>query len=542
MKTLPLSMQSLKKIIDKGAVYVDKTYLFTDLIENEQIFLSRPRRFGKSLLLNSLEQMFLGNADLFSGLKIADSGYEFQKYPVIRLSMTMVSKTPEILTDRLLKNLQNIAESYNIGLRDDDPGGALQLLIKDLSEKYGERVVVLIDEYDHPVSSHMDNIVLAKANTEVLSSFYVGFKEMDDFLRFVLVTGVTRYAMMGLSSGLNQLVDISFDPEFAAICGFTPDELDQYFGERYSSTLKDLKSTGDLPPESSEADLRQKILDWYDGYTWDGKTRILNPISILNFFKKRILNPYWSATSPSISFLTKEIETNPLSFTNTYLHGYSYLDISLATVGNVNPVPLLFHSGYLTIDKISRIDGDLQYSFTVPNFEVEKPFYKILNEYLFIKNIVTEAAELNEALVKRNGTLLTKIIRRLFLRIPAEHYKKNEKLGESFFHMILMSYCSGLLPEVRSEPAGPVGDADLILISTGGLRAVLELKFAPDADPDKLEEALDNLANLGLKAIDEKEYGESDRLKGYDFAVIGVGVIGRGKAKAVFGVPRNDPC
>jgi hypothetical protein len=107
--------------------------------------------------------------------------------------------------------------------------------------------------------------------------------------------------------------------------------------------------------------------------------------------------------------------------------------------------------------------------------------------------------------------------------------------------MILMSYCSGLLPEVRSEPAGSVGDADLILITAGGLRAVMEIKFAPSAEPIKLEETLDKLANMGLKAIDEKEYGESDRLKGYDFAVIGVGVIGRGNAKAVFGVPRNDP-
>jgi hypothetical protein len=364
--------------------------------------------------------MFRGNADLFSGLKIADSGYKFKKFPVIRLNMTMDCDSPEILKEEIINNLGNIAKSYtNVKLRSQNPGGALKFLIEDISKECNERVVVLVDEYDNAVSKYIDNIDLAKANTAILSSFYIGFKDIDEFLHFVMATGVTRYAMMGLSSGLNHLVDVSFKPKFAAICGFTPEELDLYFSDRYSSTLEDLKSNDYLPKESSEVDLRRKILDWYDGYTWDGKIRVLNPISIMNFFDERTLKPYWAATPPSISFLTEEIKTNPLFFTNTYLHGYSYLDISLATVGNINPVPLLFHTGYLTIDKISLIDDDLQYSFTVPNFEIEKPFYKILNEYLFIKNSVTETAELNEALVKRNGTLLTKIIRRLFLRIPA---------------------------------------------------------------------------------------------------------------------------
>ncbi|MDR2141627.1 MAG: ATP-binding protein, partial [Deltaproteobacteria bacterium] len=284
-----------------------------------------------------------------------------------------------------------------------------------------------------------------------------------------------------------------------------------------------------------------EILDWYDGYTWDGKTRVLNPISILSFFDKQIFKPYWNLTSPSNTFLNNLITANPLSFTNTNLQGYSESDISLATVGNITSVPLLFHSGYLTIDKITRVDKDLQYSFRVPNYEVKKPFYDILNKCLLIENSLTEAAELNQALRERDGQLLTKIIQKLFSRIPAEHYEKNEELKESFFHMFLLSYCSGLLPEVRPEPPGPLGDADLILITASGLRAVLEVKFAPSAAPAKLEATLNKLANQGLKAIKEKKYGETDRLKGYDFAIIGVGVIGRGEAKAVFGDPQRDP-
>ncbi|MDR2200002.1 MAG: AAA family ATPase [Deltaproteobacteria bacterium] len=540
MKSLPLSIQSLEKIIDKGAVYVDKTGLFTDLVKYEQLFLSRPRRFGKSLLLDSLEQLFLGNAELFSGLKIADSGYEFKKYPIIRLNMTMRSKSPEKLNERLIKNLQNIANSYNINLRDDDPGGALQLLIKDLSEKCGEKVVALIDEYDNPVSKYMDNIALAKANTDVLSSFYAGFKDMDKFLRFVMVTGVTRYAMMGLSSGLNQLVDISFDPKFAAICGFTPDELDQYFGDRYSSTLETLKSTGYLPPESSESDLRQEILYWYDGYTWDGKTRVLNPISILNFFNSNEFLEFWKDTSPSVTFLRNIISANPLSFTTNYLQGFKRSDISLATVGKVASVPLLFHTGYLTIDKITRVDKKLRYSFKVPNFELQDSFYEILNDCLHINNNVVEAEVLIKAVRERNSELLTDIIRTLFNRIPAKHYKNNENLKESFFHMALLCYCSGLL-EARSEEPGPLGDLDLLIITPDGLHTVIELKYSRNPDPSQPEKTLDKLVEKALNVIKKKQYGARYRLPNRDIIPVGLGVMGRGEAKAVFGDALEDP-
>ncbi|MDR2199304.1 MAG: AAA family ATPase [Deltaproteobacteria bacterium] len=541
MKNLPLGIQNLNEIIKGNYLYVDKTDLFPELIKLKQIFLSRPRRFGKSLLLDSLEQMFRGNAALFSGLKIADSGYEFKKYPVIRLNMTMDCDSPEILKEELIDNLENIARSYkNVRLRARNPGGALKRLIEDISEECGERVVALIDEYDNPVSLHMDDIVLANANSKVLNSFYVGFKDMDKFLRFVMVTGVTRYAMMGLSSGLNQLVDISFDPKFPAICGFTPDELDQYFGDRYSSTLETLKSTGYMPPESSESDLRQEILSWYDGYTWDGKTRVLNPISILNFFNSNEFKEFWKETSPSVTFLRNTISANPLSFTTNYLQGFTGGDISLATVGNVASVPLLFHTGYLTIDKITRVDKKLRYSFKVPNFELQDSFYEILNDCLHIKNNVVEAEALTKAVRERNSELLTDIIRTLFNRIPAEHYKNNENLKESFFHMALLCYCSGLL-EARSEEPGPLGDLDLLIITPDGLHTVIELKYARNPDPFDPEKTLDKLVEKALNVIKKKQYGARYRLPDRDIIPVGLGVMGRGEAKAVFGDALEEP-
>jgi hypothetical protein len=395
-------------------------------------------------------------------------------------------------------------------------------------------VVVLIDEYDYPVSHNIGDSALAKANTAILSGFYASLKSISSKLRFVMVTGVTRYAMMGLSAGLNQLVDISFNPKYAAICGFTPDELDQYFGDRYDSVLEALKLTDYLPPESSTADLRQEILNWYDGYTWDGKTRVLNPISILNFFNVSEFREFWKTNALSVNFLQNIISLNPLSIVKNKLQGYVESDLSLATVGHIAPVPLLFHTGYLTIDKIIRVEKKLQYSFRTPNFELNDSFYKTLNECLHIKDSATEAKILNQALRERDGELLTHIIGTLYHRISAEHYKNNEHQGESFFHMALLCYCSGLL-EARAEEPGPSGDLDLLLITPDGLSTVIELKYAKSPDPAGPEKTLDKLVEDALSVIKKKKYGERYRLPSQDIVRVGLGVIGRGQAKAVFG-------
>jgi hypothetical protein len=419
----------------------------------------------------------------------------------------------------------------------DIPGLMLKELVEALITKYHENVVILIDEYDYPVSHYIGDTQQANANTTVLSDFYASLKSISPKLRFIMVTGVTRYAMMGLSAGLNQLVDISFNPQYAAICGFTPDELDQYFGDRYESALERQKSLNKMPAASSVADLRQKILDWYDGYTWDGQTRVLNPISVLNFFNVSLFDEYWTSTSPSSNFLNNTITSNPLSVTKNNLQGYSVRDLSLITVGQLAAVPLLFHTGYLTIDKIIEVNGKNQYSFKVPNFELKDVFYDILFSTLssiLTRNSHKESIALNKALYAQDGPRLTRIIKAVFSRIPAKHYG-NQRVNEYFFHDLLLAYFKGLVAEVRSEESGPLGDLDLILVTDEGLHAVIAIKYAQRAGRAGIEEALDKLANQGLAAIKEKKYGESYQLEGLDFVTIGLGVIDRGMVKAVFG-------
>ncbi|MDR2140910.1 MAG: PD-(D/E)XK nuclease domain-containing protein, partial [Deltaproteobacteria bacterium] len=243
-------------------------------------------------------------------------------------------------------------------------------------------------------------------------------------------------------------------------------------------------------------------------------------------------------------FLKSAITENTLSVLKIDRQGYSEEDLSLISVGHLATVPLLFHTGYLTIDKVTEVDGKDQYFFKVPNFELKDRFYKVLNECakerLYINDLVTEAAELNKALRERDDELLTQIIGVLFHRIPAEHYEKNERLGESFFHMALLCYCSGLL-EARAEEPGPVGDLDLLLITSDGLHAVIELKYAQSPDPAGPVKTLSKLVKKALSVIKKKKYGARYRLPGQEIVPIGLGVVGRGQAKAVFGDPQRDP-
>jgi hypothetical protein len=457
--------------------------------------------------------------------------------------MSLGGSSQSNLLESLRENLRTLGNAEEKKeFASDIPGFMLKELVDALIAKYHENVVMLIDEYDYPISHYIGDTQLAKANTAILSEFYASLKSISPNLRFVMVTGVTRYAMMGLSAGLNQLVDISFDPKYAAICGFTPDELDQYFGDRYGSTLEALKSSGYLSSDSSEDDLRQEILDWYDGYTWDAKTRVLNPISILNFFNLKEFKEFWKTNSPSVEFLQNTISSNPLSFMKNNLQGYGESDISLATVDHIASVPLLFHTGYLTIDKIIRVNKKLQYSFRVPNFELKDSFYVAL--LLSLSSILTEnkneeSERLDKALKNQDSPRLTQLINAVFSRIPAVHYGK-QRVNEYFFHDILLGYLYGLVAEVRAEERGPLGDADLIVVTSEGLHVVIEIKYAKSADPDKLEEALDKLANQGLQVIKEKKYGETYRQAGKNFVTIGLGVVGWGQAKAVFGTPQVD--
>jgi hypothetical protein len=297
MKQLPIGIQTFEKIITGNHVYADKTKLIYNLVKTEKaFFLSRPRRFGKSLLLSTFEAIFQGPQDpdgppqgLFKDLWIGRSDYDFtQTNPVITLDMSSVnSSSSEKLEHSILKKLKSINRTNKLRLDINDIAADVSDIIQILSKNnQNKKVVVLIDEYDAPVSDHIGNITLAQETLDVLKSFYSGFKKTDQYLRFVSVTGVTKYAFMGLAAGFNQLDDLTINDDYADICGFTHDDLDSCFGEYLPIVLEKMNKIGNMPKKASEIDLKNKILNWYDGYNWGGKTNVLNPWSIMKFFQQ----------------------------------------------------------------------------------------------------------------------------------------------------------------------------------------------------------------------------------------------------------------
>jgi hypothetical protein len=288
MQTLSLGIASFPAIIKQNCIYVDKTMLLFELLKTRRpFFLSRPRRFGKTLLVDTLENILRGNRELFKGFWIYNSDYDWVPKPVIHLSLdaTPTDSIKQFESD-IITDIFDIAKSENIILSGTSLPRIFKSLIDMLYEKYALPVSILIDEYDAPILSQLDNPAQAEKIRKRLQLFYGVLKQKEKIRGFSFVTGVTRFVKTSIFSGLNNLIDLTLNKKYATICGFTLEELDSFFAEHLEAMLANFKARGVLPqvltPEATAVDLRRLILEWYDGYSWDGETRVLNPWAILN--------------------------------------------------------------------------------------------------------------------------------------------------------------------------------------------------------------------------------------------------------------------
>jgi hypothetical protein len=380
-KKLPLGDPIFKKIILNKQLYADKTeYIHEMLNVSKCCFLSRPRRFGKTLLLNTISELFQGDRELFKDLWIGtQSDYGFERHPVLKFNMAYRKiSTPDELTGRLERDLKQMGVEHDVAITRDSYDEILEQLLKGLSKKHGVGAVILVDEYDAPVTKHIENRNLALACRDVLHDFYTSIKTNIKYVRFAFVTGITRFALPPVDSGANNFKDISIDSRFAGICGFTRSEFEVLFEDRFEETLEGLKANGDLPPNADVCDLKAKILEWYDGYNWRGNERVFNPYSIINFFDEKHLDFYWSSQGWP-SHLSVLIRENRLDFNQLGLAVYPKRQVTKSELSGVGLVPVLFHSGYLTIDKVIKIPRlaknilahEDAYTFTTPNSEVD---------------------------------------------------------------------------------------------------------------------------------------------------------------------------
>ncbi|MDR1038646.1 MAG: AAA family ATPase [Deltaproteobacteria bacterium] len=290
-KKLSVGDRSFRSIILGNYLYADKTKYIYNMLKNYNCcFLSRPRRFGKTLLIKTIGELFKGERQLFEGLWIdTESDYGFEKHPVLNFNMSYSeTDTKSRLIARIKDDLRDAGKRQGVKISSRSTCDKMMgQLLEGIYEKSGVGAVVLVDEYDAPVIDHILDLKLASDNCKVLHDFYRSMKTNIDYIHFALVTGITRFAMTSMDSGPNNFKDISILANFAGICGFTIGELDSLFQDRFEETLASLKTNKRIAWNAGFKALKNKILEWYDGYNWLGDEHILNPYSILNFFDKK---------------------------------------------------------------------------------------------------------------------------------------------------------------------------------------------------------------------------------------------------------------
>ena len=366
----PIGVQTFSKIIEEGYVYVDKTSYIKSLINQGQyIFLSRPRRFGKSLLLSTLEAYFEGRRELFKGLAADSMDLDWTPSPVLHFDLNAENfSDPEGLNKLLNRLLGEYEEKYSLTKVTDTIAGRFSQLIRKVAESTGRKVVVLVDEYDKPLLDIEENKELFENNQRILKSFFGNLKSMDRYIRFAFITGVARFSKVSIFSDLNNLDDISMDNEYADICGWSEKELSDYF----RTGIEALAEERDEDFDECLAELRR----FYDGYLFAPKgNRLYNPFSVLKALKKKEIDPYWfdSGTPTFLARRVRALGTFPPD-----INGKKCSKKDLISVGlnDRDPLPLMFQTGYLTIggyDKSSQL-----YELRFPNREVEIGFYEYL--------------------------------------------------------------------------------------------------------------------------------------------------------------------
>ncbi|TGO02346.1 hypothetical protein PN36_26425 [Candidatus Thiomargarita nelsonii] len=510
MKKLPLGVQTFSEIIQEGYLYVDKTQQIAELIQSKYVFLSRPRRFGKSLLVSTLSEIFSGNQALFQGLYIYDK-IEWQSHPIIHIDFSVIDFSTETdLREGLLDLLDDINVDYQLGVKKRGFKAYFKKIIQALSAKKG-KVVVLIDEYDKPIVDHIDEIKKATKNRKILQEFFGVLKYSDAFLRFVFLTGVSKFSRVSIFSELNNLRDITFSKPFATLLGYTQEELESYFGQHIQSLCFEL---GLKKPH-----LLAQIKHWYNGYSWNAKDRVYNPYSILNLFAEQQFDNYWFA-SGTPTFLMKLIKKTALDVTVLENKKVSKILFDSYNLENLNVFALLFQTGYLTITHIESGEDLLpEYTLNYPNLEVKNAFVTYLFE-IFTTNSLDEiqpvAKNLRRHLQAENLDGFMNIIRALFAKIPYPLHIQKEAYYHSLFYMILV--LMGV--EIDLEVLTDKGRIDGVLAFSDKIY-LIEFKYG------KAGSKIDSLAQKALKQIKDKNYGERFLNDGRPRVYLGVGFAGK---------------
>ena len=449
---LPIGIQTLAKLREAGCYYVDKTPFALRLIDSgTHYFLSRPRRFGKSLFLDTLAELFSGNAALFQGLYAAQHWDFGQRHPVVRFSFADGVIQDRAQLDEKIRELFDDNER-RLGVTGEHRSisGRFHSLLRAAEAHYGARVVVLVDEYDKPMLDNLTRPEVARDLRDGLRNLYSVIKGADAHVRFAFLTGVSKFSKVSLFSGLNNLNDITVDAAYSAICGYTEADLDRVFA-----------------PELEGLD-RGQIRAWYNGYNWTGEA-VYNPFDLLLLFQERVFRPWWFETA------TPTFLVDLLTERQTFLPDLESLVASeqlLAAfdVEHIGTEALLFQSGYLTIDRVRQLGALVEYGLRYPNLEVRASLTGALLHALAAPDtgLTARTARLYELLQANDFAGLERLFTAFFASIPADWYRNNPIARyEGFYASVFYAYFASLGLDLTPEAASDAGRLDLALRFNG---------------------------------------------------------------------------
>ncbi|MCB9493532.1 MAG: ATP-binding protein [Epsilonproteobacteria bacterium] len=501
LKKLPLGIQVFEQIIEHDYVYVDKTeYVYAMISSGSCYFLSRPRRFGKSLTLSTLDAIFSGRKELFKNLWIDKSDWGWKKYPVLRLDMSSVScQNVQAFRQSLGVCLDLLARRHNIVIDQSwHAGDKLKAIVEQCARK--GPVVVLIDEYDAPLLQHLHNIEDAECIRTELRCLYAPLKDLQKYLRFVFLTGVSRFSKTSIFSGLNNLTDLSMHGTYAALCGYTQAEIEHYFADHLDLVAQRLRLHKSV--------LIDQVRSWYNGYRFSACSEIslYNPISVLSLLDRKEFKNFWMETG-SPSFLIKlfvQGQLAPKDIDNSWV---SESTLSSFELSNINLQTVMVQAGYLTIKDYVFKNNRSRYLLGYPNHEVKQSFIEcIIQNLLKTEPTLVEsyAEALRDALCQSRLEKFIDLFKELMTQIPYDLYASTEKHYQTIFYVTCL--VAGFEPIAEDHTAR--GRID-VTFEHEHVIYIIELKIGCSADN-------------ALAQIHEKRYYEKFLNKGKRIVLLGI--------------------
>ncbi|MCF8107687.1 MAG: ATP-binding protein [Desulfohalobiaceae bacterium] len=493
MKKLPIGIQTFENLIEEGYYYVDKTPFLRALTDQgKYYFLSRPRRFGKSLFLSTIKAAYQGKKDLFQGLHLQNHWDWDTVHPVIHISFgSGVVRDQQELQTTFAEILYDHSREYGLSYVKKSLKGRFSELIQTLYERFSQKVTVLVDEYDKPILDNIESSDTAVSIREELKNYYSVIKDADPFLEFVFITGVSKFSKVSLFSGLNNLEDLTLNTTTSAMCGYTQQELESVFADR-------------LP----DVDLDQ-VRRWYNGYNWLGE-EVYNPFDVLLYLKSKVFRSYWYETGTP-TFLIKMLQEGRYNIPEVEDLTVGEEIVDSFDVDSIALEALLFQTGYLTIRDFSQTGAFRRYRLGYPNMEVKASLSNSILSALGKDRLAKtrNQSDLLDAVSANDLDRLKEIFQAFFASIPHDWYRKNQLAGyEGYYASIVYCYFAALGLDVRPEQPTNKGRLDLMVFFENRVY-VIEFKVVELTDQSK-----------ALEQIKAKGYAE--KFKGGEVYLIGV--------------------